>query len=86
MSWSEAGQLISVSVLVSCTWRRLGERGREMERRERPMKVMRFYSVTFHCIRDNLNEKIWDLGRVRWKKLEVEGVRLTNRRKRSKLV
>lgn len=72
MSKREAGELISVSVLVSCTWRRLG--GREREAHENYPLLLSY----IHCGRDNLNEKIWG-GKVervraveRWRQTERE--------------
>lgn len=62
MSWREAGELISVSALVSCTWRRLGrEGGRDRERQDHEKYLLLLSYI--HCSRDNLNEKIWDVRR-----------------------
>lgn len=55
MSQTEAEELISVSVLVSCTRRRLGG-GRERENYPLLLSYI-------HRSRDNLNEKIWTVRR-----------------------
>lgn len=63
MSKREAGELISVSVLVSCTWRRLGEREEERQREREAHENYPLLLSYIHCGRDNLNEKIWDVRR-----------------------